>query len=71
MDNMSLSDLAEEYMQQYRTLTARVEALTPLKKELSGNELLSLEKKIVILKDMALDCRITAYALKHYYEEEK
>lgn len=71
MDNISLSDLAEEYMQQYRSLTARIEELTPLKKELSSKERLSLKKKIVILQDMALECKITAHTLKHYYEEEK
>ena len=70
MDNMSLSALAEEYLQQYNVLTARINALTPLRKELSGTDLLNLEKKIVILQDMALECRITAYKLKYYYEEE-
>ena len=70
MDNMSLSALAEEYLQQYNVLTARIKALTPLRKELSGADLLNLEKKIVILQDMALECRITAYTLKNYYEEE-
>lgn len=70
MDNQSMSELAEEYMQQYRVLKARVQALAPLRKELSGTALLNHDQKVARLNDMAQDCKITAYYLKNYYEED-
>lgn len=67
---MTLYELSNEYMKQYEHINARIHQLAPQRKNLTGNALLQFDRKMAILNDMANECRMTAYALKNYYEEE-
>ena len=66
---MSIDELAREYEQQYRVLSAKMDALRPLLCVYTGKELYLLRKRIKIYYDMACECKNTASLLSAYYEE--
>lgn len=67
---MTIFELADEYDKQYSVLNAHIKGLSPLLTVYSGENLLSLRRKIKTYYDMACDCRRTAEMLRNYYEEE-
>lgn len=67
---MKITDLGDEYMRQYEAIRKRMRELAPQRRTLSGNELHQFDRKMTILNDMAIECKMTAYSLKNYYEEE-
>lgn len=66
---MTINELAHEYEQQYKVLSAKLDALRPLLCVYRGNDLYILRKKIRIYYDMACECKRTASLLYGYYEE--
>ncbi len=67
---MTVDELAHEYENQYRILSAKAKGLTPLLCVKSGKELYLLRKRIKMYNDMACECRYIASLLSGYYEEE-
>lgn len=70
MTNITIEELANEYEQQYKVLTNKMDALRPLLCVYSGQDLYVLRKRIKIYYDMACECRRTASLLNNYYEED-
>ena len=68
---MTINELAHEYEQQYKVLSARLDAMKPLLCVYRGEDLVSLRRKIKIYYDMACECRKVYFMLSRYYEEEK
>lgn len=66
---MTITQLANEYEQQYNILTSKMDALKPLLCVYTGEDLFILRKRIKIYYDMACECRRTASLLSSYYEE--
>lgn len=67
---MTINELAQEYEQQYKILSARLDAMKPLLNVYRGNDLVLLRRKIRIYYDMACECKRTASMLFGYYYEE-
>lgn len=67
---MTINELAHEYEQQYKILSARLDAMKPLLNVYRGNDLVLLRRKIRIYYDMACECKRTASMLFCYYDEE-
>lgn len=67
---MTIDELAQEYEQQYKVLTTKMDALKPLLCIYRGQDLYLLRKRIKIYYDMACECKRTASLLSGYYEEE-
>ena len=67
---MTINELAHEYEQQYKILSARLDAMKPLLNVYRGNDLVLLRRKIRIYYDMACECKRTASMLFVYYDEE-
>ena len=57
---MTINELAQEYEQQYKILSARLDAMKPLLNVYRGNDLVLLRRKIRIYYDMACECKRTA-----------
>ena len=60
---MTINELAHEYEQQYKILSARLDAMKPLLNVYRGNDLVLLRRKIRIYYDMACECKRTASML--------
>ena len=67
---MTINELAHEYEQQYKILSARLDAMKPLLNVYRGNDLVLLRRKIRIYYDMACECKRTASLLFGYYKED-
>ena len=67
---MTINELAHEYEQQYKILSARLDEMKPLLNVYRGNDLVLLRRKIRIYYDMACECKRTASMLFGYYDEE-
>lgn len=67
---MTINELAHEYEQQYKILSARLDAMKPLLNVYRGNDLVLLRRKIRIYYDMACECKRTTSMLFGYYDEE-
>lgn len=67
---MTINELAHEYEQQYKILSARLDAMKPLLNVYRGNDLVLLRRKIRIYYDMACEYKRTASMLFGYYDEE-
>lgn len=67
---MNIDELAREYEQQYRVLSAKLDGLRPLLYVYSGNDLVLLRKRIKIYYDMACECKMVSSLLSRYYDEE-
>ena len=67
---MTITELAQEYENQYKALSTRLDAMKPLLSVYRGEDLVSLRRKIKIYYDMAYECRRTASMLFGYYEED-
>ncbi len=65
---MTLDELALEYEQQYRVLSAKLDGLRPLLSVYTGKDLYLLRKRMKIYYDMACECKYTASLLKSYYQ---
>lgn len=66
---MTITQLADEYNQQYNVLNAKMDALRPLLCVYTGEDLFLLRKRMKIYYEMACECRRTASLLSGYYEE--
>ena len=67
---MTITELPQEYENQYKALSTRLDAMKPLLSVYRGEDLVSLRRKIKIYYDMACECRRTASMLFGYYEED-
>lgn len=67
---MTINELAHEYEQQYKVMSARIDGLRPLLSVYRGEDLVRLRRKIRIYYDMACECKRTASMLFGYYGEE-
>lgn len=67
---MTINELAHEYEQQYKVMSAKIDGLRPLLSVYRGEDLVRLRRKIRIYYDMACECKRTASMLFGYYEEE-
>ncbi len=69
-DCMKITELAEEYQTQYEKLTEKTEKLQNQIRagKFIGEDLHTARKRICTLQEMALECRITADKLAHYYD---
>ncbi len=67
---MNIDELAREYEQQYKILSAKLEGLRPLLCVYTGQDLYLLRKKMRIYYDMACECKRVFSLLSHYYEAE-
>ncbi len=67
---MTIDELAREYENQYKILSAKAKGLTPLLCVKRGKDLYLLRKKIMIYNEMACECRYIASILSGYYEED-
>jgi len=68
--DMDITQLAEEYENQYRVLNAKIQGLRPLLCVYRGEDLVLLRKKIKIYYDMASQCKVIATMLSDYYNGE-
>ena len=68
---MTINELAHEYEQQYKVLSARLDAMKPLLCVYRGEDLVSLRRKIKIYYDMACECKRISSLLSRYYDEEE
>ena len=68
---MTVTQLAEEYENQYRVLNAKLQGLRPLLCVYTGEDLVILRRKIKIYYDMASQCKVIATMLSGYYEDEE
>lgn len=68
---MNIEELALEYEQQYKALSAKLDGLKPLLCVYTGKDLLLLRKRIKIYYDMACECRRISSMLSRYYDEEE
>lgn len=69
-ENMKITELADEYKQQYDVLTGKVNNLRQLVEsgKLSGEDLYRARKKIATYESMAMDCFFMWCDLKDYYK---
>ncbi len=67
---MTIEKLAEEYMNQYKILSAKIDGLRPLLYVYTGEDLYLLRKRLKIYYDMAFECKRTAEILTSYYDED-
>ncbi|MGN0457738.1 MAG: hypothetical protein ACI4IL_02050 [Eubacterium sp.] len=67
---MTIDELACEYEAQYRILSARLDALTPLLCIYRGEDLRLLRRKIKIYYEMACECKRVSSMLKGKYPED-
>lgn len=67
---MTIDKLAEEYTQQYKMLSAKIDGLRPLLYVYTGEDLYLLRGRIKVYYDMACECRRISKMLTHYYDEE-
>lgn len=68
---MTVTELAQEYEDQYRVLNAKIKGLRPLLCVYRGEDLLQLRRKIKIYYDMASQCKVISTMLTEYYTEEE
>lgn len=68
---MTVTQLAEEYNNQYRILNAKITGLRPLLCVYKGEDLVRLRRKIKIYYDMASQCKVIATMLSEYYTGEE
>ncbi len=64
---MTLEQLGQEYLREASKLKGVIESYSALKDHKSGIELYELNSKIVALKEMERDVRITGNQLVEYY----
>lgn len=64
---MTLEQLGEEYLRQAEELKGVIKSYSALKNEKHGIELYEINSKIMILKEMERDVRITGNNLLEYY----
>lgn len=64
---MTLEQLGKEYLRQAEELKGVIRSYSALKKEKKGIELYELNSKIIILKEMERETRITGNNLMEYY----
>lgn len=67
---MKITQLADEYENQYNVLNAKIEGLRPLLYVYTGEDLLILRRKIKTYYDMASQCKMISSMLSNYYEED-
>lgn len=67
---MKITQLADEYENQYNILNAKIEGLRPLLYVYTGQDLLILRRKIKTYYDMASQCKIISAMLSNYYRED-
>lgn len=68
---MTVTQLAEEYENQYRVLNAKIKGLRPLLCVYTGEDLVKLRRRIKIYYDMASQCKVISTMLSEYYIEEE
>ena len=68
---MTLRQLGEEYLKQAEVLSALIDGYSAQIKDLSGIKLYELNSRLIILKEMERDTRITGRQLVEYYEKPK
>ena len=68
---MTIDELAKEYEQQYKILSAKLDGLKPLLCVYRGNDLLILRRKMKNYYDMACDCKRIYSLLSSYYDEQE
>lgn len=68
---MTVTQLAEEYENQYRVLNAKIKGLRPLLCVYTGEDLVQLRRKIKIYYDMASQCKVISTMLSDYYADEE
>lgn len=68
---MTIDELAREYEQQYKIVTAKMDGLKPLLCVYTGEDLLLLRRKIKIYYDMACECKRVWSLLSCYYEDNE
>lgn len=68
---MTIDELAKEYEQQYKILSAKLDGLKPLLCVYRGNDLLILRRKMKTYYDMACDCKRIYSLLSRYYDEQE
>ncbi len=66
---MTLYQLGEEYLRQADDLRSVIKGYSAHKNHMFGVELFDLNTKIVVLKEMERDTRITGEKLLEYYSE--
>lgn len=68
---MTVTQLAQEYENQYRILNSKIKGLRPLLCVYRGEDLLFLRRKIKIYYDMASQCKVISTMLSDYYTGEE
>lgn len=68
---MTIFELANEYEEQYKKISMKMDGLKPLLYVYSGEDLLLLRRKLKIYYDMACECRRISSMLLHYYDTEE
>lgn len=66
---MTLRQLGEEYLKQAQVLSTLIDGYSAQIKDLSGIKLYELNSRLIILKEMERDTRITGRQLVEYYEK--
>lgn len=66
---MTLEQLGKEYLRQAEELKGVIESYSALKKVAKGIDLLELNTKLVTLREMERDTRITGKQLVEYYSK--
>lgn len=67
---MTVTQLAEEYENQYRVLNAKIKGLRPLLCVYTGEDLVQLRRRIKVYYDMASQCKVISTMLSEYYTQE-
>ncbi len=67
---MTLYQLGKDYLRQADDLKGVIERYSALKNTSSGIELYEINSKIVVLKEMERDMRITGKQLMEYYNNK-
>lgn len=68
---MTIEQLAGEYEQQYKILCAKMDGLRPLLHIYTGEDLVTLQRKIKIYYTMACECKNVASLLSAYYDDQE
>ena len=69
-ENMKITELAEEYKQQYDVITGKIDKLRQQVEngDFVGEDLYQARKKIASYESMAMDCFFMWCDLKNYYK---
>ncbi len=66
--NMTLYQLGKEYLTQANRIIKKVQILNNESKQLEGNRLLEMKRRIYSLYSDAIELKQTAHKLMNYYE---